>query len=104
MTKERMIELLKIEQECVNRAACDDCKRICDECSLVQDDEELREMYRSVIKLLEEQKNIVHCKECKYVRPLNAEWLGCSCLVEGISDDYLMTVKPDSYCCWGEHT
>lgn len=52
MTKDRILELLKIEQECILRASRDDCDRCCDKCDLVQDDDELKEMYNDVIYIL----------------------------------------------------
>ena len=52
MTIERMIELLKIEHECMLRASHNDCDRNCDKCELVQDDNELHEMYMNVIDIL----------------------------------------------------
>ena len=53
MTKERMIELLKIEHECMLRGSHDYCDRNCADCDLVQDDGELHEMYMNVIWLVE---------------------------------------------------
>ena len=53
MTVERMIELLKIEKECVTRASTDICDRQCDKCDLVQEDKELLMMYDQVISHLE---------------------------------------------------
>ena len=41
MTKKRMLELLLIERECV----MSDCDRNCAACSLVQEQDELVEMY-----------------------------------------------------------
>ena len=55
MTKERMIELLKIEHECMLRASHDDCDRDCLNCELVQDDDELHEMYTNVIQIIERE-------------------------------------------------
>ena len=55
MTTERMIELLKTEHECMLRGSHDDCDRNCADCELVQDDDELHEMYTNVIGVLEEQ-------------------------------------------------
>ena len=52
MTKERMIELLKIERECMRRGAHNECDRDCARCELVQDDRDLDEMYTGVIALL----------------------------------------------------
>ena len=56
MTVARMIELLEIEHECMLNGAHDDCDRNCAECNLVQDDEELHEMYTNVIAMLKEQE------------------------------------------------
>ena len=56
MTIQRMIELLKIEHECMLRGAHDDCDRNCADCELVQDDGELHEMYTNVIGMLKEQE------------------------------------------------
>lgn len=58
MTLERMIELLKIEHECILRNSHDDCNRECANCDLVQDDGELHEMYTDVIGLLKAQEPI----------------------------------------------
>ena len=56
MTIQRMIELLKIEHECMLRGSHDDCDRNCADCDLVQNDDELHEMYTDVIALLKEQE------------------------------------------------
>lgn len=56
MTIQRMIELLEIEHECMLRGAHDDCDRNCSDCELVQDDEELHEMYTNVIAILKEHE------------------------------------------------
>lgn len=56
MTIERMIELLEIEHECMLRGAHDDCDRKCADCELVQEDDELHEMYTNVVWLLKEQE------------------------------------------------
>ena len=50
MTIQRMIELLAYERKCVESA--NECDRNCAECNLVQDTDELLEMYNSVITLL----------------------------------------------------
>lgn len=57
MTVERMIELLNIEHECMLRKSHDDCDSQCEACELVQDDDELHEMYTCVISNLEAQKS-----------------------------------------------
>ena len=56
MTTERMIELLEIEHECMLRGAHNDCDRNCADCELVQDDDELHEMYTNVIALMKERR------------------------------------------------
>lgn len=48
MTPERVLELLKIERECIKRNKFG-CDRRCGECDLVQDTDELLEMYDMVI-------------------------------------------------------
>ena len=63
MTKQRIIELLEIEHECMLRGAHDECDRNCAECELVQDDNELHEMYTDVIALLKEQNHITY-RDC----------------------------------------
>ena len=50
MRKERALELLNIELECIQRQQCN---RNCAECDLCQDAEELEEMYKWVIKRLQ---------------------------------------------------
>ena len=52
MTIGRMIELLEIEHECMLRASHEDCDRQCGKCDLVQDDDELHEMYTDVIGIM----------------------------------------------------
>ena len=49
MKTERIIELLKTEQECVSR----DCDRDCARCDLVQTEEELTEMYTLAIEMVQ---------------------------------------------------
>ena len=50
LNKERAIELLEIELECIKRA--DRCNRDCINCELVQDTDELIAMYKWVIEEL----------------------------------------------------
>ena len=52
MTIQRMIELLKIEQECMLRKSRGICENNCGVCDLVQDDGELHEMYTNVIGIV----------------------------------------------------
>lgn len=54
MTKERAIELLKIELACVKRNDDGLCDRVCAMCDLVQRTPELEDMYEYVIKHMEE--------------------------------------------------
>ena len=56
MTVERMIELLEIEHECMLRKSHDDCDSNCADCDLVQNDDELHEMYTDVIWLMKKQE------------------------------------------------
>jgi hypothetical protein len=56
MTRQRMVELLEIEKECVRRNACGECNRACHICDLLQDDTELHEMYEEVIALMKAQE------------------------------------------------
>lgn len=56
MTRQRMVELLEIEKECVRRNACGECNRACHICDLLQDDTELHEMYEEVIALVKAQE------------------------------------------------
>ena len=51
MTNEEIIELIKIEKQCVLRA--DTCDRQCDNCDLVQDSNKLLEMYDEIIYILD---------------------------------------------------
>lgn len=60
MTKQRIIELLEIEHECMLRGANNKCDRNCAECELVQDDKELHEMYTRVIATLKGQDAAVN--------------------------------------------
>ena len=56
MSKQRMIELLEIEHECMMRKSHNDCDSVCQNCELVQDDKDLHEMYTNVIVLLKAQE------------------------------------------------
>lgn len=55
MTVQRMVELLGIEYECMLRGSHGDCDRKCEDCELVQDDDELHEMYTNVIEIVRKQ-------------------------------------------------
>ena len=58
MTYERALELLKIERECIKRA--DACNRNCAKCDLVQDPNELLEMYDWVISNLSPENPLIN--------------------------------------------
>ena len=58
MRIDRMVELLEIEHECMLRKSHDGCDGKCDTCELVQDDDELHEMYTDVISLLKAQEPV----------------------------------------------
>lgn len=60
------------------------------------------ELIEDLDKLVEIVKGIVHCKECRYAKYISEDYYGCSCIIDGIDSDYVMTVKPDSFCSWGE--
>ena len=49
MTNERILELLEIERSCIKRNIDHVCDRNCGYCDLVQKDEDLMELYDSVI-------------------------------------------------------
>jgi wyosine [tRNA(Phe)-imidazoG37] synthetase (radical SAM superfamily) len=49
MKNSRILELLKIERECIQRNCDKTCDRNCGYCDLVQTDEDLKEMYDSLI-------------------------------------------------------
>lgn len=61
MKIDRVLELLKIERECVTRQSpCNEksklCNRNCGECDIAQNDLEIIEMYDFVISMLEMQQ------------------------------------------------
>lgn len=59
MTNKRALELLKIERECINRnnqQLGKNCDRDCLNCDLLQETEELLEMYDFVIEHLKGEK------------------------------------------------
>ena len=75
MTIQRMIDLVKIELQCVTRKACTNCYG-CELCDLVQDDAELQNMYCSVIEALEAQTpRILTREEMEDAEPGNVVWL-----------------------------
>lgn len=94
MTIDRMIELLKIEHDCMLRKSHGECDGKCEACELVQDDGELHEMYTDVIELLEgknifedcggseEQVREVGCAGCEYAH-YNDHWNVVMCYCEG---------------------
>ncbi len=60
MTNTRALELLKIERECINRnnqPFGQNCDRKCSKCDLVQNTDELIEMYDFVIEQMKEQSD-----------------------------------------------
>lgn len=95
--REKVIEGLKHCEKCLMRpemcmVTCPYFSESFDNCPIFDD----------ARRMLQEQEELVRCKDCKYAKPLNDQYLGCSCLVDGIDSDYVMTVKPESYCSWGE--
>ena len=59
---DRVSELLGIEKQCVERQP-DGCNRECESCSLVQNREELIEIYNTAINIIEMFKKILGLKE-----------------------------------------
>lgn len=59
MKLDKVLELLKIERECVTRQNGDGCRRDithnCNSCDLVQSDADILQMYDIVISLVEEK-------------------------------------------------
>lgn len=54
MKRERIIELLEIEHECMLRGSRNECDRQCEKCELVQKDSDLNEMYIEAINIVKE--------------------------------------------------
>lgn len=64
----------------------------CENCEYSDDkfwcfNDQLMEDFDKSMELL---KGIVHCRECRYAKELNEQYLGCSCLVDGIDSDFVM--------------
>lgn len=55
MDCKRALELLRIEQECVNRNALKACDRDCGKCDLAQEDTEVFEAFEEAIIAMEEK-------------------------------------------------
>lgn len=55
MTNERILELLKIERECITRNASNSCDRDCANCDIVQSDADLFDMYDQAIAAVQKQ-------------------------------------------------
>lgn len=61
MTIERCVELLKIEKECILRQDTPECCReslSCAKCDLVQDADEISDMYDTSINIINSYKNL----------------------------------------------
>lgn len=58
MTIDEAIALVNIENECINRA--ENCNRKCNECDLVQDTNDLLDLYKHIPEWLEELKALRH--------------------------------------------
>lgn len=59
MTKERVLNLLKIEHECVRRNQKQKCERQCESCDLAQTFEDLDEMYEVLECIVEWYEQIL---------------------------------------------
>lgn len=71
MTKQRAIKLLEIERECVNRNNQPfgyNCNRECGKCDLLQNTEELIEMYDFVIRELTKTVKVFNDREQSYLQ------------------------------------
>jgi len=75
MIIERMIELLNIEHECMQRKSRELCDSHCGVCNLVQDDGELHEMYTDVIAILKAHEPRVMTLETPTEWRDNVIWL-----------------------------
>ena len=65
MEGKRILELLKIERECVRRNSNNECDRNCAKCDLVQKDADLLEMYDILIKRYgEEEERKIWVAKC----------------------------------------
>lgn len=62
MTMQRVIDILRTERECVERAGTATsnkaCDRSCADCDLVLDDKEILEAYSMAIKALEQESRV----------------------------------------------
>lgn len=52
MTVQRVVELLRIELECIKRNNGSSCDRNCSQCDLVQDSQELIDYYETAIQII----------------------------------------------------
>ena len=77
MTKQRMVELLETEHECMLRKSHADCDSDCGKCDLAQDDYELHEMYTDVIALLNEDDYVIPVRDNSW--PLLNVWVCPKC-------------------------
>ena len=105
MKIDRVLELLKIERECVTRQSpCNDksklCNRNCGECDIAQNDLEIIEMYDFVISMMEmkEQPDIVRCKDCIYHHYTNDS----NCIPYCELIDYGYGWKDNDFCSRGK--
>lgn len=55
MTKEKIIEIIKNELECVRTASDNKCNRDCENCKLVRDSDDIIKAYDFVIEMLEQE-------------------------------------------------
>lgn len=99
---EKVIKGLELCLGSIDSAGCPEGCPYYEACQKYENYAVFQPLMRDALEALKEQWPIIHCKDCKYAKPLNEEYLGCSCLVDGIDSDYVMTVKPDSYCSWAD--
>lgn len=57
MTVHKVLELLRIELECIKRNNGSSCDRNCSQCDLVQDSQELIDCYETAIQIIGDINN-----------------------------------------------
>lgn len=96
MTREEVVEIIKIERECVERNTSNKCDRDCINCDLLRADEEIFSAYDMAIATLQEPE-IVHCKQCKYRGTSD-----CAMRYECMCGEQHSWETDIDYCSWGE--
>lgn len=100
----RVLELLKIERECVTRQSpCNEksklCDRNCGECDIAQNDLELIEMYDFVISMIE---TLIGRSQWISVKDRLPDAAGYECLVCAVNENYNQTHVFTAHTGYGE--